>query len=621
LLRRVSVSRVFEISRSVVVSLLLAESGDEFEADDNVADSRDKRANNRKQIDDDARNSPSGFAGRRMLPAPPKTGVDYNTRIKVTDIVAKNAQRRQDVGVKLATDCGSATGEENKDNGAFAMTYDAPLSRRDLHPRGSDGSEINGTTTTSWAATMLSLAESKLQIRQRPSDSHEEESAVSLNVSAPPRTTNRTKTSAVADMTPNGAKMTQNVIVSSGRQLPTTTEHFVPISNGVAPKLIANKSSRPTSDLGRSKTKASGGPNAGGSRSARTTPQQVSSPTKEIQQTRIRSRSNARDDYTKKTTTTTTTTTTTGARTARTGVSDISRRNVVNGDTSRRYRTRDEVATDSTTTTARQPGSRNTATRQNVHPPAPTSTSTRLRSISQKRPGEVGGIGRQQPARTTADTVTVRSQYARSPDRGRTSTRQSDFVSRMTDAQTLMPGSRSMYRSSSASVLPTPRRTASRSPQRPYVPASSTEQQQKLEAFKKRMSYDPSKSAAMGRAAGRRSIDGSFGSTERLSPTSSGSRRSSHGSVSGLSDDDAFGRSAAAVAQLSSSVAGNISALSRRVGSGHTLSTVDDDDDEVSTNTVRCSPIVIVSSFSSNRQHLSYNRCLWYEGRLCYKGT
>ena len=575
-------------------------------------DSRDKRTTNRKQIDDDVRNSPSGFAGRRMLPAPPKTGVDSNTRIKATDLVAKNAQRRQDAGMKIAIDGGTASGDENKDIGAYAVTYDAPLSHRDLHPRGSDGGESNGTEKTIWAATMLSLAESKLQIRPRPSDSHEEETSVALNVSSTSRTTNRTKTSAVADTTSNGAKMTQNVIVSSGRHLPTTTEHFMPISNGVAPKLIANKSSRPTSDLGRSKTKAPGGPNAGGSRSARTTPQQPSSPTKEIQQTRIRSRSNARDEYTKKTTTTTTTTTT-GARTARAGASDISRRNVVTTDTSRRYRTRDEVATDSTTTTARQPGARSTATRQNVPPPAPTSTSTRLRSISQKRPGEVGGIGRQQPTRTATDTV--RSQYARSPDRGRTSTRQPDFVSRMTDAQTSMPGWRSMYRSSSASVLPTPRRTASRSPQRPYVPASSTEQQQKLEAFKKRMSYDPSKSAAMGRAAGRRSIDGSFGSTERLSPTSSGSRRSSHGSVSGLSDDDAFGHSAAAVAQLSSSVAGNISALSRRVGSGHTLSTVDDDDDEVSTNTVRYSAICN-SPFASNRQHLSYDRCLEVRGEI-----
>jgi len=69
-----------------------------------------------------------------------------------------------------------------------------------------------------------------------------------------------------------------------------------------------------------------------------------------------------------------------------------------------------------------------------------------------------------------------------------------------------------MYRSSSASVLPTPRRTASRSPQRQYhvPPTVSTSEhdqlQQKRDAFKKRMTYDASKSAAMGRtAAGRRS--------------------------------------------------------------------------------------------------------------------
>jgi len=106
------------------------------------------------------------------------------------------------------------------------------------------------------------------------------------------------------------------------------------------------------------------------------------------------------------------------------------------------------------------------------------------------------------------------------------------------------------------------------------------------------MSYDPSKSAAMGRAAaaagGRRvgiSAGGSFGSSERLSPTSSGSRRSRHGSVNGLSDEDAFARPATVVAKYSNSVASNISALSQHGEPGRALSTIDVDDD-VSTDTV-----------------------------------
>jgi len=318
----------------------------------------------------------------------------------------------------------------------------------------------------------------------------------------------------------------------------------------------------------------------GGSRSARTTPQQASSPTKDIRQIRTRSRSNAGDEYER-----TATTLTASARTARPGATDVTRRSGVSVDAIRRHRTRDDATTD---VTARPPAARSTAARQNAPPPAPAST--RLRSISQKRPGEVSGSARPQSSRSTQDTT--RSQYARSPERGRTSTRQADVVSKMTDTRTSMTGSQGMYRSSSASVLPTPRRTASRSPQRPYVPASTQEQerlQNAREAFKKRMTYDASKSAAMARAAaaGRRSGDGSRGSLERLSPSSSGSRRSSQGSVNDASDEDAFVRSAAAVAKYSSSVACDINALSQRVGSGRALSTVDDDDDL--SNMVRCS--------------------------------
>lgn len=566
------------MSQSCMFCLLLTESDDELEADNDVADSREKCSNNRKQTGDDVTNSPFGFVGRRMLPAPPG-GAD-----KDAEAVAKNVQRRQD-----ATDRDNGT-DEDKDVGAFAITsYDAPLIRRDLHPRGSagsDGDESNVMAKTTWTVTMLSLAESKLQVRRVKPESQERDSTPSM----PTRTVNRTKTSTLADLTLNNAKVTPNVIVSSGKQLPATIDHFVPISNGASMKPAATKSGRPASDLARSKTKgpASSGPNVGGSRSARTTPQQAPSPTKDIrQQSRFRSKSNARDEYDRTKTTTTSTTTAAGARYTRVGVSDATRRNVVSAvETTRRYRTRDDVASDATTTTTTTAQQR-TATRQSALPPAPT-ISRKLRSTSQKRSGEVGGVTRQQPARTTQDT-TSRSQYARSPERSRTSTRQADFVSRMTaDA-----GSRSMYRSSSASVLPTPRRAASRSPQRPFASSSDQERlQQAREAFKKRMSYDPSKSAAMGRAAaaagGRRvgiSAGGSFGSSERLSPTSSGSRRSRHGSVNGLSDEDAFARPATVVAKYSNSVASNISALSQHGEPGRALSTIDVDDD-VSTDTV-----------------------------------
>ena len=537
----------------------MAESGDEREADDNDADGRD----NRKRIDDDVRNSPSGFVGRRMLPATPKTD---GARLPTTDIVARLVQRRP---------VNSDGGDDDQDSSAFVITYDAPPSRRDLHPqRSSDvGDGSDNTANSNWTAEMRSLAESKLQIRRRRPETQSKESA------APTGTMNATKKTAPADVELSGAKTTRNVIVSSGKQLPSTTDHFVPISNGVTTKLSAAKSSRPTADVGRSRAKASGGPNAVGSQSARTTPQQAASPTKDV---RSRSKSNARDDRT--------TTTTTSARSARDGVSDVTRRTGVTGDVTRRHRTRDDVTTD--TTSARPPGGRSTATRQSA-PPA-SQASTKLRSTSQKRPGETGGG----VARRTSQDAT-RSQYARSPERGRTSTRQSDVVSKTTtDARTSVTGSYSIYRSSSATVLPTPRRTASRSPQRPYVPASTPEQerlQNAREAFKKRMTYDPSKSAAMGRAAaalGRRSGDGS---TERLSPLSGGSRRSSHGSVSGISDDDAtFGRSAAAVAKYSSSVACDINALSQRAGSGRTLSAADDDDNDLSKNMVRCSALLVL---------------------------
>ena len=518
------------------------------------------------------------MVGRRILPAPPKTDVDGDVRKTTTDAVARNVQPRLDAGVKLATDCDSGTGDDDKDVGAFVVTSDAPPPRRDLHSRRSDAGERDGAAKTNWTAEIRSLAQSKLQIRRRQSNSKDEESTPQLNDSARTRTINETKTTT---LTLSGAKVTRNVIVSSSKPFPTTTDGFVPISRGVTTKPNATKSnsSQPTADVSRSKTKgpASGGPNVGGSRSARTTPQQSTSPTKDLRPTRIRSKSNARDEYER-----TTVTAAAGARTARAGVSDVTRRNVVNADTTRRYRTRDDVTTDVKATTARQPGGRSTTTRQNA--PAPAPASAKLRSTSQKRPSEIGGAGRQQPARTTHDVN--RSQYARSPERGRTSTRQSEFVSRMTDART----SRNIYRSSSASVLSTPQRAASRSPQRQYVPASGPEQERLLqarEAFKKRMSYDASKSAAMGRTAAAVGHKTGAGSTERLSSSGSDSRRSSHGSVSELSDE-AFGRTATAVAKYSSSLASDINALSQRVGSGRTLSTVDDGDEDVPPNMVRC---------------------------------
>jgi len=502
-----------------------------------------------------------------MLPAPPKSDVDSHARVTTTAVVPRIVQRRRDAGLKSATVCDGATG---------AVTYDAPPSRRDAHPRGSDSGQSDETTKTNWTTQMRSLAERKLQVGQRQSGSHDEEPSAQLNVSAPTKTSVKTtvsRTAPLRDLSMNGDGMTRNVMTSTSKQLPAATDHFVPISNGVTTKPNATSSSRPPAVVDQSKTKrpTSGGPSFGGSRSARTPPQQASSPTKDIRATR-RSKSNARDEYQR------TTTTAAGARTARAGVSDVTRRTVDSGDTTRRHRTRDEVATD---VTARQPGSRSTAARQNVPPPA--TASTRLRSNSQNRPGDVG---RQQSIRITQDTT--RSQYARSPERGRTSTRQSDVVSRMTDARTSMMGPSNMCRSSSTSVLPTPQRTTSRSPQRPYVPASTLEQerlQNAREALKKRVSYDPLKAAAMGRATatvGRKSSTGCGGSTEHLSPSSTTSRRSSHGSVSELSDEDPF-----AVAKYSSSVACDINALSVRAGSGCALSTIDDDDDEIST-LVRC---------------------------------
>lgn len=171
--------------------------------------------------------------------------------------------------------------------------------------------------------------------------------------------------------------------------------------------------------------------------------------------------------------------------------------------------------------------------------------------------------------------------WYRSPERGRTSTRHADIVSRTTDARTSTVGSTSMYRSTSASVLSTaPRRTVSRSPQRPFVPASMSEQERQLkhDAFIKRMTYDPRAAAAAARRP-------AAGSTERLS-TASANRRSSHGNVSGIvSDGEPFdGCSSAAVANYSSSMASGINAMAQMVESG---CSVDDDDVDAPMEMVR----------------------------------
>ena len=202
-------------------------------------------------------------------------------------------------------------------------------------------------------------------------------------------------------MTLSRAMRTRHVIASSGKPLPTpaaATGRFVPISSGVATK--ADRLSAGLAAVS-GRGPASGAANSGGSRSARTTPQgppSSSSPTKDIRPTRVRSKSNTGDEYES----TTTTRATAGARASRAGAGDVTRRGVVGDDATRRHRTRNDVTADSA---ARQPGSR---TRQGSAPPA--STPTKLRSTSQKRAGEIGGVARQQPAsRTTQDTT--RSPY------------------------------------------------------------------------------------------------------------------------------------------------------------------------------------------------------------------
>lgn len=538
--------------------LLLAESGDEVDAESDVAGTRDRYL-------DRFGASPLGGAGRRKLPAPPCVGVDGDigtTTTTTTD--ARTVQRQHE---KSSTKCDT---DDDDSVDASVVMHDAPMRRRDFHARGSDSED---STTSSWKAEMRSLAESKLQIRRPRSDGgNDEDSAAPAQWNLPPsRRIKTTSSNAVSNLKQSGARTSRNVILNGtgGKQLPTATDRFMPISNGVASsKPNANKPKQSavmsTASSGRPVAKGStaGAPNVGGSRSARTTPQGSSSPTKDI---RLRSKSNTRDEVER-----TTTATATSAVTARVRVTDVARRTGVNDDVSRRNRTSHDVPTDFTATTARQRGSRDTSARQNAPPPLPTST--KLRSSSQKRPGEIGA------ARNNVDTS--RSQY-RSPDRGRTSKRQSEVVATRT--------SQNMYRSSSASVLPTPRRTASRSPQRPFVPPPGSEQERRQiahEAFKKRMSYDPSKSAALGRAAVARRT-GSRGSLERISQEGGGdSRRSSRGSVSGLSDEEPSGQPAGAVAKFSSSVAFDINVMSQLVESGHPSNSVYYDDAELSTNAV-----------------------------------
>jgi len=150
-----------------------------------------------------------------------------------------------------------------------------------------------------------------------------------------------------------------------------------------------------------------------------------------------------------------------------------------------------------------------------------------------------------------------------------------------------MVGSQGMYRSSSATVLPSaPKRTVSRSPQRPFAPSSASEQerQQKHDAFIKRMSYDARAAAAAARSSG---VAGCDGSTERLSQLSGGARRSSHGSVVGLSDGETFASPSSEVAKYSSSMASGINAMSQQRKSGRDISTTDNDDGDAPMDMVR----------------------------------
>lgn len=520
---------------SRLLMCLMAESGDELEeADVSVAKTRQRSVDIQQRTGDDVTNSTSDLVGRRQLPVLPKTSGDGSA---AADVVSKTAaQRRTRDIVKTATNCDSGRGDEKRDDNTFVADYDA-TSSGDVRPRHGDV-----PTKTNWSDELRHVVEKKLR---RRTDNQNDESTASTT------TANRTRTTSPSDVTKNDART--RTTVRGGKQLPTTPDRFHSISDDVKTKLSSKTSQLSAVDRSKARppaSPASGAPNSGGSRSARTTPQQ-----RTLSPIRARSKSNARDEIDR----TTTTTTTAGARTA--GV----RSNEVNDDSTRRYPTRNSVIPDSVPTTRRQPVVRSTVARQNG--PPPVQTSTRSRSTSQKRSSEVGGgVGRQ------VNQDASRSSQYRSPDRGRTSKRQTDVVSKKTDEQTT---SYSMHRSMSANVLPTPRRTASRSPQRPFVPPSIAEQERRQtahEAFRKRMSYDPSKSVAQARAgaAEARKTRGSCdGSTERLSPWNGDhSRRSSQGSSSGVSDDEAFVRSAAAVASFSSSVAGGINAMSQLVEDG-----------------------------------------------------
>ena len=539
------------------IKLLLVESGDELEADANIATGRDGCLDNRKRIDDDVRNPPSGTTMRRVLPELPKTKADSNRPATTTEVASRTRQRRQDSGV--GSNRPGDGGDGDIDRGSFIITCDAPPTRSEVRDSGR-------TTKTDWTAEMRLIAESKLQVRRR-NDSQGEEPTEQIGVGTS-RTRQAAKKATGAGLSPHSAKMEENRVVNGGRQLPTTSGRFVPIPTGVTTKPVVTKSGHPpvgpAAAIGRSKY--TGVPNVGGSRSARTTPNQGPSPTKDIRQ--VRSRSSGRDE----------TTTAAVMRSARPGAIEVVRRSGVSAGPTRRHPATDLPGTTST----RQSGTRNTTdTRQNVPPPT-----TKERSVSQKRPGEITITGRShQQARTTPD-ATRSQQYSGSPERGRTSTRQAGMASRLTSGtQTSTSVTQSIYRSTSASVIPTPRRTESRSPQRPFATAPTAEQerlQNAREAFKKRMAYDPSKSAARGRAVAAARGSGNRGSAERLSSSSGDSRRSS-----GASDEDPF---EVRVANYSHSVACDMHALAQRAGSGHALSTVDDDDNDSSTDTVRCQP-------------------------------
>jgi len=353
---------------------LFAESGDELEAAaGSDVESRRRGAGSRRQVEqNDVSHSPSGLVGRRTLPAPPTDGDAPPASATTTTSV----QRRHDAKSTTNGD------DDGWDFGAFLVDYDAPPSRRD--PRGADAA------TSEWSAETRSLMESKL----RRSDSQDDESTAAWLAPAAQKnaTTTTSRAPALADVTPNGARTTRPVVVGGSGQQLTTTSRFVPISNGVTTKADRLSAGLPAV-AGRTRVRgpAPGAPSAGGSRSARTTPQGPSSPTKDVRRTRVRSSSDARDEYDGATTTA-------GARTGA---------RVSAGDVTRRHRARNDVTTDSA---ARQPGGRSTGARQGPGPP-PAPTSSRLRSSSQKRPGEMGGgVARQQPAsRTTHDAT--RSQY------------------------------------------------------------------------------------------------------------------------------------------------------------------------------------------------------------------